>query len=502
MRISTTEQTSNAQRLLPLLCIALIFAFIVIKISPLSLWLDECGTYWIIKDGLVSTIDRAVRYQGQSPLYYLIALSSLSAFGKSEFALRLPSLIAIALCAWVVWLVAKELAGKNSAHFAALLFLSRDDVLRALSARPYAVAVLCVLCSIYALLRWIKSGNLNWLIFYSLSSVCVWYSHFLFAPVGVVHVLMLIILPRHTKAKITHFGIAVGLAVLLALPGLTQFISLVSRKESLVVAPQPKIFDLLKVFFPGDLLVLLSAGALCPLAFIKGSKISLRSALSRATSLVLIAWITVPALILFGWSLLTGNSLFLSRYFIWYLPALSILGASVLGAFSTKSARLTALAVITILICVKNASTALVAEDWRGAARAISLEDSSSSPVLLYSGLVEANDPAWLDNVESSDYLTCPFSFYPVPGKVMALPPELSTKGNKAYFASNVLPVLVSNRRSYLVTLERRIDSSGAIANSSLDRFNKSLKDLGFDSKSLGTFGQVYVASLSNSNAK
>src|SRR5690242_13579321 len=62
-----------------------------------SLWLDETGTYWLIKDGVPSIIHRTFDFQGQSPLYYLIAWASNRLFPRSEIALRLPSTIGIAI---------------------------------------------------------------------------------------------------------------------------------------------------------------------------------------------------------------------------------------------------------------------------------------------------------------------------------------------------------------------------------------------------------------------
>ena len=41
-----------------------------------SFWLDETGTWWIIKDGAAEAVRRSLSWSGQSPLFYLIAWSS------------------------------------------------------------------------------------------------------------------------------------------------------------------------------------------------------------------------------------------------------------------------------------------------------------------------------------------------------------------------------------------------------------------------------------------
>ena len=61
-----------------------------------SLWLDELGTYWVVKDGLGDAVHRALTFHGQSPLYYSIVWAARSVGGNSEAVLRLPSLIATA----------------------------------------------------------------------------------------------------------------------------------------------------------------------------------------------------------------------------------------------------------------------------------------------------------------------------------------------------------------------------------------------------------------------
>ena len=38
-----------------------------------SFWLDETGTWWIVKDGPAQAIHRALQWSGQSPFYYLTA---------------------------------------------------------------------------------------------------------------------------------------------------------------------------------------------------------------------------------------------------------------------------------------------------------------------------------------------------------------------------------------------------------------------------------------------
>src|ERR1041384_8182196 len=68
-----------------------------------SLWMDELGTYFVNKDGLHQTIERAWHIQGQTPLWYAIEWAVRSVGGKSEFVLRLPSLVAMSIALYLFY---------------------------------------------------------------------------------------------------------------------------------------------------------------------------------------------------------------------------------------------------------------------------------------------------------------------------------------------------------------------------------------------------------------
>ena len=59
-------------RWLAILTAVVIFSLWVLPLFS-SFWLDELGTWWVVKDGAGDTIHRALTFHGQSPLYYLIS---------------------------------------------------------------------------------------------------------------------------------------------------------------------------------------------------------------------------------------------------------------------------------------------------------------------------------------------------------------------------------------------------------------------------------------------
>ena len=93
-------------RWLAILTAVVIFSLWVMPLFS-SLWLDELGTWWVVKDGAGDTIHRALTFHGQSPLYYLIVWSARVVGGRSELVLRLPSLIAAVVSAVLLYRLAR-----------------------------------------------------------------------------------------------------------------------------------------------------------------------------------------------------------------------------------------------------------------------------------------------------------------------------------------------------------------------------------------------------------
>jgi hypothetical protein len=110
-----------------------------------SLWVDEAGTYWTIKDGLQETVHRALRYQGQSPLYYFLTWLTLAAGERSEWTLRLPSILAAGGAAFLLYRLEVLLFDRQTGLMAVIAFVGlRRVVFAATNARPYALGLLLV----------------------------------------------------------------------------------------------------------------------------------------------------------------------------------------------------------------------------------------------------------------------------------------------------------------------------------------------------------------------
>ena len=148
-----------------------------------SLWLDEFATHWATSGtGLVDLWNRSVNYSAIPPLYFLVVKLSLSLFGKSEFALRLPSVLAGIMSIFLIYILGKKVFSKEAGILAAWCFSLHPWIIdTSQDARPYALAVFFAVLSSIALTALLQEIRLRNSLTYTLASTALIYSHYLFA---------------------------------------------------------------------------------------------------------------------------------------------------------------------------------------------------------------------------------------------------------------------------------------------------------------------------------
>jgi uncharacterized membrane protein YphA (DoxX/SURF4 family) len=91
------ETNNQDRRLLPVLALGVFAMGAYLRVHNFwitELWLDEYSFWWVsARGGWGDAVRRAWEYQAQSPLTYLSAKVSVTAFGAGPFSLRLPSII-------------------------------------------------------------------------------------------------------------------------------------------------------------------------------------------------------------------------------------------------------------------------------------------------------------------------------------------------------------------------------------------------------------------------
>jgi len=406
---------------------------------PESLWLDETLTFWVVKDGLADALQRAANYQPQ-PAYALVMWLWEQVFGSSEIALRIPSLLAMLGACLALAKLGKSLSGdRETGLISAIVFASTWNAFReSVDARPYALGLLVLLCLALSLVRWLDRGRWRdaWLCG-ALAALCP-HLHLFFAlayPAFALYAALRWSRARASAAQVGIVGLLLGLGALLYAP---VAFALAEHAGSYSFMPAPRASDLFAVFVwappvAGLLAGLCAAGVVGSRAVGDAGDSSDASrepspperVLAREVGLLLAAWVLVPLLLLFAVSTVTETSVFLGRYLIAAVPAVSLLYALPLRRLAPSTARVVAVIVIAMAAFALHDRPE---DDFRGAARAVRdfAVGDVSLPVLFASGMIEGQDDAWLRDPVRADYLTAPTAYYPLAGRVVAVPRKLT----------------------------------------------------------------------------
>src|SRR5688572_10252532 len=125
-----------------------------------SLWLDEFATLWTIEGTLTDTWRRAIEFQGQTPLYYVISWVFLQVAGESEATLRLPSLVFVAATVPVLVLAGHWIGNARAGVMAAGLFWVCGPAVReSANARPYGLVLLATALAVAGFVRATTRGD-------------------------------------------------------------------------------------------------------------------------------------------------------------------------------------------------------------------------------------------------------------------------------------------------------------------------------------------------------
>ncbi len=123
-----------------------------------SLWLDEATTAQVVKYLNFSEIlGRFSPFDFHPPLYYFFIKLWTGIFGFSEISLRLPSVIASLMCAYVVYLIGKTIKNENAGFWAATFFLFNPLIIYySQEARMYTFVTLTLTILVYLLINQLR----------------------------------------------------------------------------------------------------------------------------------------------------------------------------------------------------------------------------------------------------------------------------------------------------------------------------------------------------------
>jgi mannosyltransferase len=471
-------------RILTIITAVVIFSLWLMPLAS-SLWLDELGTWWVVKDGAGDAVHRALTFHGQSPLYYLIVWSARMVGGDSEVVLRLPSLIAAGVSAFLLYRLARTLISLEAARLTVLAFAVIQTVaFEASEARPYAMATLAAIASTYALVRWLDEGR-RWApaIVYALIAIVLVWLHYLFALVFVAHAVYAIVRLRRGETDVSPRRLAAVALIVMAgvVPLAIQLASLWDRRSSLSIPSDASVELFAIVLLPPLLVVSVFLGSLIARL---SNPVRIAPVSARSSTLVLLGtWLLFPIVTLFLISTLTPVVFLSSRYFASAMPAMALFAGWGIACVEPAAVRRTVAIVLAVLSVLAYGGTSK-GEDWRGVAAFEQAHADSSTIVLLHPALVESAQLDWFSDPEKRSYLLSVQSYYPLTGRVLPMPYVLDD-GARDYLEGLVTDELEGADRFLLVTRYPQVPFRAWL--------DGRLRPDGYRSSVIGTFGAVQV---------
>lgn len=439
----------------------LTLAVIFLWIAPLgtSLGLDETQNWWVVKDGLQGVLahltDGLPLPGGQSFLYNLLLAGVQAIGGKSDVALRLPSVIAMLVALYLLYRLGARLIGPLAAMYGCLVFACmRGIVYQASTVRPYAMGMSLVAGAMLALVNWFDAGAPRYLAVYALLSALSVYAHPMFALMFLVHALYALLRLRagssgvRLRSALLAWGASAALMLPLAPPTLRLFLD---RRQHVYLPADVSMF--LSSFAPQVLAGAIVLGVLLKMGV---ARVGTAGKLSASTRWFLAGWTVVPPSVLYLISSLTDTKVFLERYYLSSCFSLALLAGAVMRMIEPNSITRTigtSIVVFSVLQfgLIENFSRGT--EDWRGAIRAVNEHvGRARTPVLVVPGFEEARTLGSIMDERRAEVLFAPTLRYPVGGRLIRMPLNM-TAATEPYLSNVIVPSIGNEREFMLVGL-------------------------------------------------
>jgi hypothetical protein len=392
---------------------------------PSSFWVDEMVTAFVVAHPGDPSF--AVAPQVPQSIYYWLPETAVKLVGASEVVYRVPSILLMAIALFLIGRLAERLIHPGAAWFAVFAcFGLRGINYHAADARPYALGIAISVAALCFLVRWLDRSNwLDALLFVLFASLLwrvhliYWAFYFVFASYVVVRIVL-----HDTRVKWATAAAVFLLLGVTLLPVAISALEVQRNAASHVIAGIPDLRG-----FEHEIrwnLVVICAGA----AWLTGRIVGWRpnaAQLSRTSLALIAAWWLAHPVILFLYSRLTGNSVFIGRYLSLALPGIAL--AATAGAASFIPAerwRMAALALgIGVLAIAGQWQTTWPRHDnsdWREAAREVNRLGGPGTPVIAPSPFIEGRAPAWKPDYPLPGFLYAHLPFYPLTGKIFLFP--------------------------------------------------------------------------------
>lgn len=438
--------------LLPVLLALLITRLWLTPLAS-SFWLDETATVFVAQFGSNHPSLKAVAPQAWQSWYYSIIHAWGSLFGFSEVATRIPSILAMLAFLPLIARISVRLIHPESGWFAVFACLALPGFnYQAANARPYALGMCLFAAALLFLIRWLDTvAWLDALLFVGCATSAL-YIHLLFWPSSLVFPLYAATRLARGKTPVswTRAVLIFALWAVALVPVFVQTFSLLREANAHVIVSPPSLVQFLRSL-QLPLIFACTAGAWLARRFWQWKAALL--ALSGSALVLIAGWWLCQPVLLFLFSRLTGESVFVGRYLDLALPgaALAATAASARfmppGSWRPLSAAL-AIAALLLMAQWRQLWPRHHDSDWRAAAAAVNRAEAGSGeiPVICISPFIEARPPVWTPVYPLPGFLYSYLSVYPIRARIYLFPFENSPQA-EAFAVALANGTLFQSRR-------------------------------------------------------
>ena len=388
-----------------------------------SYWVDELVTVFVVKHPGHASF--AVAPQVPESIYYWLPRISSALFGQSEAAYRIPSLIAMAAALWFIARIAVRAIHPQAGWFAVFAALSiRGIDYFAVDARPYALGILAASACIYFLIRWLDSARWVDAAVFTVCAAAVWWDQLMFWPFYLVIALYFIVRVRNreTPVRASQWGI-VSVCLLAALvPRALTALDLARDATAHSFATLPT-FHIFEHEWHWNIPILCASALWLLTRFARP-----HGEAPRSLWVLLLAWWLCQPAALAIYSEVTGNSVYVGRYFSTMLPAVALVATLAVAYWMPAQRWNLAAACMAVAALITQGHLQSLSyrhdiSDWRAANEETNrFAPDASVPVIVVSPFIEGRAPAWNPGYPLPGFLYAHLEGYPVKGRLLLFP--------------------------------------------------------------------------------
>ena len=415
---------------------ALLWALLAVALARLwvmpmfsSFWVDEMGTAFVVRHG---RDDASLRVAPQVPesVYYALPALSRKLGERSEFAWRLPSLLAMLGALAVIGRLAARLIHRDAAWFAVFACLTlRGFNYQAADARPYGLGTFLAAAALLFLIRSIDSWRPADAAGFLLCAALLWRVQLVYWPMYAVFAFYAAVRLRgQGRAAWLRAGLgAVSVAAALV-PVLLTALAIFREAGAHVVVAPPSLLDFARSLKLG---LVVGCGAGAWLAWRITPKRAAAASFAPGALIVILGWWLCEPLGLFAFSHLTGASVWVPRYLSLSLAGCALAATAAASRFLSAGQWRLAAAVLGFAALLLNGQWGAWwpphhNSDWRAAAKSAEAWGGPGTPVICPSPFIEARPPEWTPDYPLPGFLYSHLEFYPPGGRPYLFPFEAS----------------------------------------------------------------------------